>query len=235
MITNNLSTLKIHELTREQYNRLEESNTVQPNEIYLIKNDSQPVYTVNGISPDENGNVQLPIKNDSLPIYTVNGVSPDENGNIQIAEASLDTIIPETLSISKGGTGATTAAEALTNLGLTATTTELNYVDGVTSNIQDQLNGKLGTGNGTFGVIASGDTLTLLRRTGADGSHTQLVFRNDGTVAIQRLAADGTTWEPGITLRLPNNGGLGLTSGAHYGTTLPSEATSGRIFFKKVT
>lgn len=60
-----------------------------------------------------------------------------------------------TLAIGNGGTGATTAANALKNLGLTATatelnvldgitatTTELNYVDGVTSNIQTQLNGK---------------------------------------------------------------------------------------------
>lgn len=47
-----------------------------------------------------------------------------------------------TVPISKGGTGATTAAAALTNLGITATSTELNYVDGVTSNIQTQLNGK---------------------------------------------------------------------------------------------
>ena len=60
-----------------------------------------------------------------------------------------------TLSVAKGGTGATTAAAALTNLGITATaaelnkldgvtatTTELNYVDGVTSNIQTQLDAK---------------------------------------------------------------------------------------------
>ena len=47
-----------------------------------------------------------------------------------------------TVPITKGGTGATTAAAALTNLGLTATAAELNYVDGVTSNIQTQLNGK---------------------------------------------------------------------------------------------
>lgn len=76
-----------------------------------------------------------------------------------------------TVPVAKGGTGATTAAGALTNLGLTATaaelnvldgitattaelnkldgvtatTTELNYVDGVTSNIQTQLNGKAST------------------------------------------------------------------------------------------
>lgn len=57
-----------------------------------------------------------------------------------------------TLPVAQGGTGATIAANALKNLGLTATaaelnkmdgvtatTTELNYVDGVTSNIQTQL------------------------------------------------------------------------------------------------
>lgn len=47
-----------------------------------------------------------------------------------------------TLTVAKGGTGATTAAGALTNLGLTATAAELNYCDGVTSNIQTQLNAK---------------------------------------------------------------------------------------------
>ena len=44
-----------------------------------------------------------------------------------------------TVPVAKGGTGATTAAGALTNLGLTATATELNYMDGVTSNVQTQL------------------------------------------------------------------------------------------------
>lgn len=57
--------------------------------------------------------------------------------------------------IANGGTGATTAEEALINLGITATATELNkldgvtattdelnYVAGVTSNIQEQINNK---------------------------------------------------------------------------------------------
>lgn len=47
-----------------------------------------------------------------------------------------------TLPIANGGTGATTAANALKNLGVTATAAELNYCDGVTSNIQTQLNAK---------------------------------------------------------------------------------------------
>lgn len=50
--------------------------------------------------------------------------------------ANLSASVP----VTKGGTGATTAAAALSNLGLTASAAELNYCDGATSNIQAQLN-----------------------------------------------------------------------------------------------
>ena len=59
-----------------------------------------------------------------------------------LTNLNADNISSGTLAITKGGTGATTAAGALTNLGITATATELNYIDGVTSNIQTQLNSK---------------------------------------------------------------------------------------------
>lgn len=48
-----------------------------------------------------------------------------------------------TLPITHGGTGATTASNALKNFGLTATAADINYTKGVTSNIQTQLNNKL--------------------------------------------------------------------------------------------
>lgn len=54
----------------------------------------------------------------------------------------------EAIPIENGGTGATNAAKALQNLGITATAAELNYVDGVTSNVQTQLNGKSPTTHG---------------------------------------------------------------------------------------
>lgn len=47
-----------------------------------------------------------------------------------------------TLPIAHGGTGATTAVNALKNFGITATAKELNYVSEATSNIQTQLNNK---------------------------------------------------------------------------------------------
>lgn len=74
-----------------------------------------------------------------------------------------------TVPISKGGTGATTAADVLTNLGITATASELNYVDGVTSNIQTQLNGKASsshTHNYAGSSSAGGDANNALKLQG---------------------------------------------------------------------
>lgn len=84
------------------------------------------------------------------------------------AETDIGALETRVTPLTLGGTGATSASGALSNLGITATaselnkldgitattselntldgitatTTELNYVDGVTSNIQTQLNGK---------------------------------------------------------------------------------------------
>lgn len=97
---------------------------------------------------------------DEVKSYTDNAVSTKANSShnhsaSNITSGTLSSDRLPTVPIAKGGTGATTAAAALTNLGITATaselnkldgvtatTTELNYVDGVTSNIQTQLNGK---------------------------------------------------------------------------------------------
>ena len=54
----------------------------------------------------------------------------------------IDTINTEIRPISKGGTGANSAAAALTNLGITASAEELNKIKGATDNIQTQLNSK---------------------------------------------------------------------------------------------
>lgn len=57
-----------------------------------------------------------------------------------IVAALTDTPLP----LVQGGTGATTAAGALSNFGLTATAEELNYISGTTSNVQEQITGVSG-------------------------------------------------------------------------------------------
>lgn len=64
------------------------------------------------------------------------------------------------LPIINGGTGATTTDGVLTNLGLTATATELNYCDGVTSNVQEQLDNKSASNHTHSYLPLSGGTLT---------------------------------------------------------------------------
>lgn len=94
---------------------------------------NQPVYMNSGeitVCSDNVGNA-------GVPVYMANGVITACN----------------TIPVASGGTGATTAEQALINFGLTATAaelnaldgitatvTELNYVDGVTSSIQNQFN-----------------------------------------------------------------------------------------------
>lgn len=85
--------------------------------------------------------------------------------------------------ITKGGTGATTAAAALINLGITATVTELNYVDGVTSNIQTQLNGKAASSHthSYAGSSSAGGAATSANKLNTNaGSATQPVYFANG-------------------------------------------------------
>ena len=84
------------------------------------------------------------------------------------------TTFQKPVAISSGGTGATTAANALVNLGLTATATELNYVDGVTSNIQTQLNAKLASNSANYikALSISGKTITYTKGNGTTGTLT---------------------------------------------------------------
>jgi hypothetical protein len=67
-----------------------------------------------------------------------------------------------TVAVANGGTGATTAGQALNNLGLTATATEINYTDGVTSAIQTQLDAKAPLAGPSFtGNVNVGGDLTV--------------------------------------------------------------------------
>ena len=65
-----------------------------------------------------------------------------------------------------------TSSSILTAAGITATTAELNYVDGVTSNIQTQLDGKAGTASPTFTGTLTTANLTATGTTTLAGAST---------------------------------------------------------------
>lgn len=105
------------------------------------------------------------------------------------------------LAVADGGTGASNAADALVNLGLTATaaeinvldgitasTAELNFVDGVTSAIQTQINAKANAASpslsGTITITGGTQNWTVI------ASGTNLTFAYNG-VNVMRLTSTG--------------------------------------------
>jgi hypothetical protein len=62
--------------------------------------------------------------------------------------------------------------DSLSDLGVTATAAELNYMGGVTSNVQTQLDGKLSTSGGTIsGVITTTDGDAFNRNVTTSGTY----------------------------------------------------------------
>lgn len=103
-----------------------------------------------------------------------------------------DTRLVKPLHVNSGGTGATTAADALTNLGLTATAAELNYCDGVTSNIQTQLNNKMNTS----GTQTLGGSLAIndASNAGYNIGMTRKINSTDYKVLMQPTANSGNLY-----------------------------------------
>lgn len=106
------------------------------------------VTSVNGMTGDVivtdiSGNAGSATKLQTGRTLKVDLASTNASTAFNGTENISDIGVSGTLPIANGGTGATTAAAALTNLGITATASELNYVDGVTSSIQTQLDNKL--------------------------------------------------------------------------------------------
>ena len=167
--------------------------------------------------------------------------------------ANITPGITGTLPIANGGTGATTAASALTNLGITATATELNkldgvtattaelnYVNGVTSNIQTQLNGKANTSHGNHvPTTQTADNKKFLRNDNtwqtvtpanigaATSDHTHNYAASDSVngVALNSDKLDGYHADDFVFLQNFIAGKLGSTT-AYYSTSANKDCDS---------
>lgn len=147
-----------------------------------------------------------------------------------------------TVPIAKGGTGATTAAAVLTNLGITATatelnkldgitatTTELNYVDGVTSNIQTQLDGKLSTSTkyaGSSSVGGSATSAVKLDTSTAGDANTPVYFSGGKPVACTSLDLNTSGSSASCTGNSATATKLKATKNIGLGTGVISTATA---------
>ena len=124
------------------------------------------------------------------------------------------------VDINNQGLTGTQQGNALTNLGITASKAELNYVDGVTSNIQTQLDGKQASGSyltGNQTITLSGDVsgsgTTSITVTVADDSHNHVISNVDGLQAAldAKLASSSYTASDVLTkIKTVDGSGSGL-------------------------
>lgn len=124
------------------------------------------------------------------------------------------------ISVSSG-----TISTSLSNLGVTATAAELNYMDGVTSNVQSQLNGKLSTsGNAASATKATQDSAgqqintTYVKSVTASG-RTVTVTKGDGKTST--FQTQDTTYS--------NMGGASTSAAGRAGLVpAPSQGNANR-------
>lgn len=119
-----------------------------------------------------------------------------------------------TLPITQGGTGATTAEGARTNLGVASSSHTHSYLPLAGGTLTGNLT--IQKDNNPWMRLQQGDTSAYVQAF-TSGSSVRLAMGFGGT---KSLAVDSD--------------GCLLLTGAMYGTTLPSAGKAGRIFFKKV-
>lgn len=154
-----------------------------------------------------------------------------------------------TVPIANGGTGATNAATARTNLGITlgnlgvtATAAELNYVDGVTSAIQTQLNGKAATSHGNHvpttqtannAVYLRNDntwqtiTAAKIGAAASSHSHSYLPLAGGTLTGAVNVQSTGASWLSGKTYGAVN--ALKQSSGSYH-PVIRVESYAGNVF-----
>lgn len=215
--TNSGTTLKLNTNDGFQYSTCEGTTSVEGNGVLSLGNNKAI-----GTAGNKTGNVRLYSSSTGYgDLYQSNTTSALQHylpavGGTLINEKNISDYAI-TFSGGSSGSGA----------GLTATVTELNYCDGVTSNIQTQLNNKADKNHGTH--VTYGTSASALGTSSAGSAST--VSRSDHVHALPALTScTGTlTVAKGGTGSQSKSGArtnLGITSG----TSLPSSGEEGDIF-----
>lgn len=134
-------------------------------------------------------------------------------------------------TVSGQGLSSTEVTNVLKNLGITATITEINYIDGVTSNIQTQLNAKAAsTHTHTIDDINTLSTILSQKQNTITGAATTILTANltasralvsdaSGKIAVSAVTATELSYLDGVTSKIQTQlNGKAASSHTHNGT-----------------
>lgn len=150
--TGNESSVPVdHEHSIEDINGLQSALSTIPTKTSDLTNDSGFLTSYSETDPT----VPAWAKAAKKPDYTASEVGADPSGSAAAVQANLD---------DHANNKSNPHDVTLSQLGVTATAAELNYVDGVTSNVQTQLNGKAASSHGNHvPTTQTADNATFLR------------------------------------------------------------------------
>ena len=124
------------------------------------------------------------------------GSGAPTSGDLAAGELGLDLTNNVIYSSSNGSNVVQLSVTDVSDLGITATTTELNYVDGVTSNIQTQLDAKIESvdfTNITGNIEATGSLLRIFETTSFASADYHILENGNESVGVLRLAHTGSS------------------------------------------
>lgn len=180
--------------------------------------------TITGTNSNPVLNMSIPqgAKGDPGDVSSVNGVSPDAQGNITLTMADIST---GTVPINKGGTNATTAANALTNLGAVAKAgdTMTGYLEISKADTPGLLLTKSGDSFSIAAFLANQNTsqavVRMRNRTNPNAStvYEQYYFPTPDADRTQSTSFNVLTDKTAVTVA---QGGTGATTAANARTNL---------------
>lgn len=203
----NSSTRKVNVTVPTKVSQLENDlgfKTTDNNTTYGVATSSTLGLVKSGadITVDSSGNVSVNDDSHNHTIANIDGLQEVLDSlptNIPTLVAGNNiTLTPNTstneITISSTGGGSGTVG-SLTDLGVTATADELNYVDGVTSNIQTQLNGKANSSHGHSDKLPVSTTTATYTTLADFWTHCDSVFKSTNS-RIMMGRAKLTTFTP---------------------------------------
>lgn len=122
---------------------------------------------------------------DSAP--TANSTNPVTSGGVKSALNTIQTELNKTVTVAKGGTGATTAASARTNLGITPANIGALAASQVVAVYNQAVDFSAGKATYYNSAITANSVVIVERRVGSAGSNNVQAFgttSNDGSVTI---------------------------------------------------